>query len=284
MNSNKEFLSVTERLIAGYENTYLRGDGGISYPDTGAIVAVIEKIRMLIFPGLFEKIPETESIEDWAQYMLAGVYRELSAEIKKALLKLNDTDCIEDINTRVSDISQCVTGKLADIQQLLYKDAQAGFDGDPAARSVEEVILTYPGFFAVLVHRIAHCLFMENVPLIPRIMSEYAHSLTGIDIHPGASIGEYFFIDHGTGVVVGETTVIGNHVKLYQGVTLGALSTKGGQKLAATRRHPTIEDNVTIYAGATILGGETIVGENSTIGGNVFIVESIPRDSRVRGI
>jgi serine O-acetyltransferase len=174
--------------------------------------------------------------------------------------------------------------RLVGIQQLLYKDAKAGFEGDPAARSIDEVILTYPGFFAVFVYRIAHFLFLKDVPFVPRIMSEHAHSVTGIDIHPGAEIGEHFFIDHGTGVVIGETAVIGNNVKLYQGVTLGALSTKIGQKLAGIKRHPVIEDNVTIYSGASILGGETVIGRNSTIGGNMFITKSIPPDETVKGI
>ena len=143
-------------------------------------------------------------------------------------------------------------------------------------------ILTYPGFFAVFVHRIAHFLFSENVPFIPRMMSEYAHSITGIDIHPGAEIGEHFFIDHGTGVVIGETAVVGNHVKLYQGVTIGALSTKKGQELKNVKRHPTIGDSVTIYSGATILGGDTVIGEGSVIGGNSFIVKSVPAKTVVK--
>ena len=158
---------------------------------------------------------------------------------------------------------------------------QAAYDGDPAAYSKDEVILAYPGIQAIAINRIAHELFLLEVPLIPRIMTEYAHSITGIDIHPGATIGKYFFIDHGTGIVVGETTVIGEHVKIYQGVTLGALSTKGGQKLRNKRRHPTIEDNVTIYAGASILGGDTVVGADSVVGSNVFITKSIQPGTRI---
>ena len=160
-------------------------------------------------------------------------------------------------------------------------DLEAAFQGDPAAKYRDEIILSYPGMFAITVNRLAHELFLLEVPLIPRIMTEYAHSITGIDIHPGATIGKYFFIDHGTGVVVGETTVIGDRVKIYQGVTLGALSTRGGQKLRDVRRHPTIEDDVTIYSGASILGGETVVGKNSVIGSNVFITSSIPADTKV---
>ena len=166
--------------------------------------------------------------------------------------------------------------RLPQIQAMLMKDVAANFDGDPAAGSKEEVIFSYPGLYAIFVYRVAHELYESKVPLIPRIMSEYAHGATGIDINPGAQIGEYFFIDHGTGIVVGETTVIGDHVKLYQGVTLGALTTRGGQSLRGKRRHPTIEDNVTIYAGASILGGGTVIGRDCVIGSNVFITHSIP--------
>ena len=161
------------------------------------------------------------------------------------------------------------------------KDIQAAYDGDPAAHSKEEIIFCYPGFFAIFIYRIAHKLYSLKTPSIPRIMSEYAHSQTGIDINPGAEIGEYFFIDHGTGVVIGETTKIGNHVKIYQGVTLGALSTRSGQLLRDIKRHPTIEDNVTIYSSASILGGETVIGKGVVIGGNCFITESVPAGSRV---
>ena len=171
--------------------------------------------------------------------------------------------------------------KLPSIQKMLYKDIQAAFDGDPAAQSKEEIIYSYPGFFAIWVFRIAHELYYLDVPLIPRIMTEYAHSRTGVDINAGATVGEYFFIDHATGVVIGETTVIGNNVKIYQGVTLGALSTRGGQRLAGVKRHPTIEDNVTIYANACVLGGETVVGAGSVIAGSAFLTESVPPNSRV---
>lgn len=165
--------------------------------------------------------------------------------------------------------------ELPKLQRILLTDIQAGFDGDPAAKSKEEIIYSYPGLFAIYVYRVAHVLYQEEVPFLPRIMSEYAHGRTGIDINPGAVIGEYFFIDHGTGVVIGETTQIGQNVKLYQGVTLGALSTRDGQQLAGVKRHPTIEDHVTIYSNSTVLGGETVIGENTIIGGNTFITTSI---------
>ena len=172
-------------------------------------------------------------------------------------------------------------GTIPKIREYVDTDVQAAFDGAPAAFNKDEIIFSYPGLFAVMVNRIAHELYLLNIPLIPRIMTEYAHSVTGIDIHPGAQIGKFFFIDHGTGIVIGETTVIGDNVKIYQGVTLGALSTRGGQKLKSKKRHPTIEDNVTIYSGASILGGETVVGKNVVVGGNAFITKSVPEGARV---
>ena len=171
--------------------------------------------------------------------------------------------------------------KLPKIRKYIETDVQAAYDGDPAAYNKDEIIYSYPGLFAILVNRIAHELWLLNIPIIPRIMTEYAHSETGIDIHPGATIGKYFFIDHGTGIVIGETTVIGDNVKIYQGVTLGALSTRGGQALKSKKRHPTIEDNVTIYSGASILGGDTVIGKNVVIGGNAFITRSVPEGAKV---
>ena len=165
----------------------------------------------------------------------------------------------------------------------MFKDLEAFFSGDPAAKSKEEIIFCYPGFLAVLVYRLAHELYLLNVPFIPRIMTEYAHSKTGIDINAGAKIGEYFFIDHGTGIVIGETTEIGKNVKIYQGVTLGALSTKDGQKLSGKKRHPTVMDNVTIYSNASILGGQTVIGENSVIGGNAFITKTVAPNTKIIG-
>jgi serine O-acetyltransferase len=172
-------------------------------------------------------------------------------------------------------------GRFPSIRETIETDLLATFDGDPAAGCFEEIILAYPGLMAITVYRLAHELYKLRVPIIPRLMTEYAHSETGIDIHPGAEIDKYFFIDHGTGIVIGETTVIGKNVKIYQGVTLGALSTRGGQKLSGKKRHPTVGDNVTIYAGASILGGDTIIGENSVIGGNTFITSSVPANTRV---
>jgi serine O-acetyltransferase len=171
--------------------------------------------------------------------------------------------------------------QLPAVRQMLASDVQAAFDADPAAQSTDETIFCYPGVLAITIQRLAHEFYMLQVPLLPRIMTEYAHSLTGIDIHPGAHLGRSFFIDHGTGVVIGETTEIGDHVKVYQGVTLGALAPAFGQLLRGQKRHPTIQNNVTIYAGATILGGETVIGEECTIGGNVFITGSVPPHNQV---
>ena len=177
---------------------------------------------------------------------------------------------------RAQEIALEFLGQIPEIRALAQTDLEAFFDGDPAAFSTDEIVFCYPGLYAVTVYRLAHVLYALKVPMLPRIMTEHAHSVTGIDINPGATIGDHFFIDHGTGIVIGETTVIGSHVKIYQGVTLGALTTRGGQSLRGQRRHPTIEDNVTIYAGASILGGNTTIGRDCVIGSNVFITHSIP--------
>jgi serine O-acetyltransferase len=167
------------------------------------------------------------------------------------------------------------------IRNTLFTDLDATFEGDPAAKSKEEIVFCYPGFYAIMVYRVAHVLYEMGVPFIPRMMSEYAHGKTGIDINPGATIGEYFFIDHGTGIVIGETTVIGNRVKIYQNVTLGALSPRKGQSLSGVKRHPTVEDDVTVYSGASILGGETVIGKGAIIGGNCFLTESVQAGAKV---
>lgn len=179
------------------------------------------------------------------------------------------------------DVVLALFQQLPELRRLLNGDVVAAFEGDPAAKSIEEVVFSYPAIQAITAHRVAHVLYQAKVPMIPRILSEYAHSETGIDIHAGAQIGERFFIDHGTGVVVGETSVLGHNVKLYQGVTLGALSTK--REKAGSKRHPTLEDDVTIYSGATILGGETVIGKGSTIGGNVWVTASVPAGTRIFG-
>ena len=216
--------------------------------------------------------------------MLAIVYEKLYKQIKTALIYTAETCKGTDCIPCAEELTMTFMESIPKIQALLMKDVEAEFNGDPAANSREEIIFCYPGVFAIFVYRIAHVLYELKVPFIPRIMSEYTHSETGIDINPGATIGEYFFIDHGTGIVIGETTVIGDHVKIYQGVTLGALSTSKGQQLSGVKRHPTIEDHVVIYSNTTILGGETVIGENSVVAGNCFVTTSIPKDTRVSNV
>ncbi len=221
----------------------------------------IDSVKSLLFPAY-----NTDCHNDLEEVMV---------EVKDSLVKLlrgieQFENCVLDKN-----IPNHFMERLPYIDSLIQKDIMALYEGDPAAYSKTEIILCYPALTAIFLYRIAHILYKQGVPILPRVLSEYAHSKTGIDIHPGAEIGESFFIDHGTGIVIGETTVIGNHVKIYQGVTLGALSLKEGQQLKGVKRHPTIEDDVTIYAGASILGGNTVIGRNTTIGSNVFITESV---------
>lgn len=252
-------------------------------PNRNEVIAILKNIRNILFPGYFTNGPQTT--EDATYYIgntILDVEASLTEQVRLALTFRDGANkSSEEVSQHAQEISSALLCRLPYVQQLLHKDIQATFDGDPAAQSKEEIIYSYPGFFAIWVYRIAHELYMLNVPLIPRIMTEYAHSRTGVDINAGATIGEYFFIDHATGIVIGETTLIGNHVKIYQGVTLGALSTRGGQRLAGVRRHPTIEDNVTIYANACVLGGDTVIGEDSVIAGSAFVTHSVPPHSRV---
>ena len=209
--------------------------------------------------------------------------QELQKQIAVLLRYLPEcTNCSEVARLkRASEITSQFAARIPHIREYIETDLQATFEGDPATMYKDEIVMCYPGIYASTLNRIAHELFILNVPLLPRMITEYAHSKTGIDIHPGATIGKYFFIDHGTGVVVGSSTIIGDHVKIYQGVTLGALSTRKGQALRGTKRHPTIEDEVTIYSGASILGGETRIGKGSVIGSNAFITASVPPGSRI---
>ena len=243
-------------------------------PDRGAIIALIRELRRLFFPAYFGD-PQLMALsaENYAALLLERIETALTTQIALALP--------EEEASQASRITQSIVAELPRIQQVLLTDIEATFDGDPAAANKEEIIFAYPGLFAIFVYRIAHLLYCQRVPMIPRIMSEYAHSRTGIDIHPGASIGPHFFIDHGTGIVVGETTVIGRNVKLYQGVTLGAMSPRAGHASLPGKRHPTVGDDVTIYSGASILGGETDIGDGSVVGGNVFLTHSVRSGTRV---
>jgi len=253
-------------------------------PDKNTILEIISKLLKIVYPGYYgDKV-----------YKIYNMKYNLSATIEDVIYHLNKQIVIvlrycntypemsdEELQEKASQITYDYMKRIPVIREYLETDIQAAFDGDPAASSKDEVIMSYPGVYATTIYRLAHELLLLGVPMIPRIMTEHAHSLTGIDIHPGATIGKYFFMDHGTGIVIGETTVIGEHVKVYQGVTLGALSTTGGQKLKNVRRHPTIGDNVTIYSGASILGGDTVIGDNVVVGGNAFITSSIDKDTRV---
>ena len=247
------------------------------------IIEILEEIRQVLFPGYLEKKRISgETIRYHVGELLEDIRYKLTKQAELAMKYAPESENADrDVKELASEKVSAFLEKIPQLRDMLAKDVQAAYDGDPAAYNTDEIIFSYPGFFAISVNRIAHELHLLKVPLIPRMMTEYAHNLTGIDIHPGAAIGEYFFIDHGTGVVVGETTVIGNNVKLYQGVTLGALSTRGGQSLRSSRRHPTLKDNVTVYSGASILGGETVIGEGAVIGSNAFITSSVPDNTRV---
>ena len=252
--------------------------------DKASIVQTLDYIETVLFPAHFGR----EGISNFAvRYELGGIieriYSTLINQITPALRYHPDFAkiCEAKRKDKAKSLTEQFIDKLSTIREYMKTDLQAAYDGDPAAYNFDEIIYSYPGFYAIFVNRVAHELYLLDIPLIPRIMSEHAHSLTGIDIHPGATIGKYFFIDHGTGVVIGETTIIGEHVKIYQGVTLGGLSTRAGQALKGTKRHPTIEDTVTIYSNASILGGDTVIGEDSVIGGSCFITSSVGAHMRV---
>lgn len=243
-------------------------------PDRQAVILLIKDIRRLIFPAYYgEAALMSLAPEDYAALLLERIERQLFRQIALTLP--------EEQEDRAAELAAEMVTRLPKIARMVQLDLEATFDGDPAAGSREEILFSYPGLFAILVYRVAHELYEMNIPILPRMMAEYAHSHTGIDIHPGAQIGDHFFIDHGTGIVVGETTIIGDRVKLYQGVTLGALSTRDGHHSQPGKRHPTVEDDVTIYSGATILGGNTTIGRGSVVGGNAFLTSSVQKDTRV---
>ena len=254
-------------------------------PSGEVLKEIIDLCRAILFPGYYGNARISKQTIRFHTGVNIGTLHTLLSKQIYAGLCFADTSCTtcpeEKILTEAEKLSEAFIQTLPEMRSLLATDAEAAFNGDPAAQNINEVIFCYPGFRAICNYRIAHQLYRLGVPFIPRMITEMAHSETGIDIHPGASIGEYFFIDHGTGVVVGETTVIGKYVKIYQGVTLGALSTRGGQSLRGVKRHPTLEDNVTVYSGASILGGETVIGTGAVIGSNAFITSSVPAQTRV---
>lgn len=277
--------NLMKAILSDYENSRTVDEvKTFDHPDNDDIVEILEALRKIVFPGYFRnKSYRVYTVRNNISMLLEDVIFKLIRQISVVLRyseKYADYDEAA-LGEAAEQITFDFLGRLPKIREYIETDVQAAYDGDPAAYNKDEIIYSYPGLYAILVNRIAHELFLLGVPLIPRVMTEYAHSKTGIDIHPGATIGKYFFIDHGTGIVIGETTVIGDNVKIYQGVTLGALSTRGGQSLRSKKRHPTIEDNVTIYSGASILGGETVVGKNVVIGGNSFITRSVPEGAKV---
>lgn len=246
-----------------------------AFPNRQNVISILQDVQYLIFPGFrtAEKI-DSETVRFVVGERVNRIISMLTQEIKKALAYVSDKGDTSKCFELAEAAARALVEEIPEIRRKLAMDVHAMFMGDPAAKSEEEVIVSYPGVEAVMVYRIAHFLCTIGVPVIPRIMSEHAHNKTGVDINPGAKIGDSFCIDHGTGVVIGESCEIGNNVKLYQGVTLGALSVK--KELMNKKRHPTIEDNVVIYANATILGGKTVIGKNSIIGGNTWVTESVP--------
>jgi serine O-acetyltransferase len=276
---------IVESILASYlELGGINHIEGPNLPSRQSVEAIVEVLESLVFPGFrAEEKLDLAGMRYAIGGKVAALTRALATEVEKSLRYAcrirDDCDRHQDCGGEAEEIVEGLLEGIPEIRRRVSRDVQAAYRGDPAARSHEEVILSYPGVEAILVHRIAHEMWIRDVAMIPRMMSEHVHGKTGIDIHPGATIGDSFFIDHGTGVVIGETTVIGDNVKLYQGVTLGALSVQ--KERANRKRHPTIEDEVTVYAGATILGGNTVVGRGSIIGGNVWLTESVPPNSRI---
>lgn len=283
---DNEIEGIVNNILEDYKNDRAidKMDHVFNQIDQDVITDILHKLMRIIFPGYYKD----------RAYRLYSMSSALTVQIEDVMYHLNrqiaialKTDPAYQNNTIAENEEEAQRRSIAffrkipELRSRIETDVQAAYDGDPAAGSKDEVIFSYPGLLASTIHRIAHELYLLRVPLIPRLMTEYAHGQTGIDIHPGAVIGRYFFIDHGTGIVIGETTVIGDNVKLYQGVTLGALSTRGGQRLKNRKRHPTLEDNVTVYAGASILGGETVIGKGAVIGSNAFITTSVREGAKV---
>ncbi len=275
---------ITDQILASYEQVGgINHIDGVNLPSKTAIAALAQDLLRLLFPGFFSDKPvHTSDLRRETENRLAMMMSKMEDEIYKSL-EYSQPEGLspkEFAGSARQLTLECIN-QIPRLRELLQTDTEAAFAGDPAALSKEEVIVAYPFMEAIAVQRMAHELFLRHIPLLPRIMTEWAHARTGIDLHPGATIGTHFFIDHGTGTVVGETCQIGNRVKMYHGVTLGAKSTSDVEALRGRKRHPTIEDEVTIYPGATILGGDTVIGAGSTIGGNVFLTNSVPPHSLV---
>lgn len=282
---NSEIKQIVDLIFKDYEGGRdIDEMSPIGQPDRDEVRSITRSLIHILFPGYYRGAV-SKSID--MKYSIALLIEDTYGRLwKEVLIALHHRDDLKDAGEeRLSEAARGITSDffrgIPKVREYVDTDIQATYEGDPASSDKEDIILSYPGLLATTINRMAHELYLLDVPLIPRIMTEYAHSRTGIDINPGATIGKYLMIDHGTGVVVGETSVIGDHVKIYQGVTIGALSLNEGQRLKGVKRHPTIEDNVTIYSNASILGGETIIGQGSVIGGNTFITESVAPGSRV---
>ena len=280
---NNELPNIAKSLEDTHKE-YFQIENTIGFAGTEKIYNILHDFRFVLFPCVCEK---TAMDETRLNIMIANKLRTTSLDLRDLIEKvliIENGESNEDYQLKASDIVMGLINNFPEIRRKLQTDIQAAYNGDPATTSTEEILLSYPSIQAISIHRIAHELYRAGVPIIPRVMSEYSHQLTGIDIHPGATIGEYFFIDHGTGVVIGETCTIGKNVKIYQGVTLGAKNfplDEYGNPIKGIKRHPDIEDNVVIYAGATILGGKTKIGHDSTIGGNIWLTQSVVPYSKV---
>ena len=276
---DQDMSELAEQLLTDYkQNRDIDTIRMSEIPDLKAIKEIIRELMMVLLPGYYrEKSYRTYSVEKKILVILEDVMYMMTKQIEKALLYRPEFEdaCIALRQDEAKKIVKAFFKQIPKIREYLNTDILATYEGDPAANSKDEIVLAYPGLYATAIYRLAHELHELDVPLIPRIMTEYAHRKTGVDIHPGATIGKYFCMDHATGVVIGSTSIIGEHVKVYQGVSIGALSTKAGQKLHGTKRHPTIEDNVTLYSGASVLGGNTVIGEGAVIGGNAFVTKSV---------
>lgn len=279
---DKALTEVAREILASYKRVGgMNNTDGLNLPSKRAVGAICEDLLQVLFPGFHdEEAIHGGSLAVLTRHRLTSVAENLQEQVCKSL-RINDPECPE---SQAKELTVRFCKNLPEVRELLRTDIEAAYEGDPAAISREEIILSYPCIEAIAIQRLAHLLYKGGVPMLPRMMTEWAHSRTGMDVHPGAEIGTHFFIDHGTGVVVGETCRIGHHVKLYHGVTLGARSfakDEKGQIVKGGKRHPDVEDNVTIYPNSTILGGETVIGANTTIGANVFLMESVPPNSLV---
>ena len=285
MEADKRFEIIVENILKDYESDREINKIDLhNEPDKEAIIDIIDKLMKILYPGYYsDKVYKLYSLKHNMAATIEDVIFHLNKQISIVYRYCNSfpTYSERELEEETKNVTFKFMSQIPKIRDYLNSDIEAAYEGDPAAFSKDEIVLAYPGLFAISVYRVAHELQLLGVPMIPRIMTEYAHGKTGIDIHPGATIGKYFFIDHGTGIVIGETTIIGEGVKMYQGVTLGGLSTKGGQKIKGTKRHPTIGNNVTIYSGASILGGDTIIEDDVVVGGNTFITKSINQGTRV---